>query len=338
MKTQNNTNNRILSYHEAIHEAFVIAMDSNPNMIMFGEGINDSDGMFGTTAGLSEKYGLDRVFDVPLSETGIAGIAVGAALAGSPTIYCHNRPDFLFLTMDQIINHAAKYRYMSGGQCSVPLVIWAATGQGWGAAAQHSQELHGLFMQITGLKIISPTTPYDVKGMLLSAVRDNNPIMFLDHRKLYAEQGYVPEGDYNVPIGKAQIVLEGTNLSIVAVSSMVPEAKRACMQLKEEKSIDAELIDIRSIRPLDMNTIIDSVKKTGKLLVVDNAPPVGGLAAEIAAEISTKAFEYLKAPIKRLSYPDVPVPASYALEDLYFINSTLIIDSILSMVTNNTNI
>lgn len=318
---------RILSYKDAIKEALDLAMDCNPDMIMFGEGINDKEGMFGTTTGLSDKYGTDRVFDVPLSETGMAGVAVGAALAGIHTIYCHNRPDFLYLTMDQIINHAAKYRYMSGGHCSVPLIIWAPTGQGWGSAAQHSQELHGIFMQIPGLKVISPTTPYDVKGMLLAAIQDNNPVIFLDHRKLYSEKGVVPEGIYEVQIGTSCVRITGKDITIVAISSMVPISQMACEEMLAS-GISAELIDIRSIRPLDVDTIIASVRKTGRALVVDNAGPIGGLGAEIAAQISEKAFGILHAPVKRLSYPDVPVPATYSLEDEYYITSIKITSEI----------
>ncbi len=325
---------RIITYKDAIKEALEIAMHDNPNMIMFGEGINDKEGMFGTTSGLCDKFGFDRVFDVPLSETGMTGIAVGTALAGIHTIYCHNRPDFLFLAMDQIINHAAKYRYMSGGQCDVPLIIWAPTGQGWGSAAQHSQELHGLFMQIPGLKIISPSTPYDVKGMLLAAVHDNNPVLFLDHRKLYTYTGHVPPDRYEVPLGSAHLRNVGNDLTIVAVSSMVPEAEKACEELLNNRRISVDLIDIRSIKPLDTETIVQSARKTGRVLVIDNSNLFGGLSAEIAAEVSMRAFGMLKSPVKRLAYPDVPVPASYALENAYYINKDKIITATVEMMGN----
>ncbi len=323
---------RIITYKEAIKEALDLSMDSNPNMIIFGEGVNDKEGMFGTTSGLCEKYGIERVFDVPLSETGMAGIAVGTALAGIHTIYCHNRPDFLYLTMDQIVNHAAKYRYMSGGQCSVPLIIWAPTGQGWGAAAQHSQELHGLFMQIPGLIVISPTTPYDVKGMLLAAVRGTDPVVFLDHRRLYSEKGHVPRELYEIPLGKACVRTRGNDLTIIAVSSMVPLALKAIQKVLKSYEFSVELIDVRSIKPLDTDTIVESARKTGKVLVIDNATPTGGLAAEIIAIISEKAFSSLILPIKRLTYPDVPVPASYLLESDYYIDENKIMLSILDLL------
>lgn len=318
---------RILSYGDAIKEALDISLKSHPEVIIFGEGVNDLNGMFGTTVGLADKYGYERVLDVPLSETGMAGIGVGAALGGLHPIFCHNRPDFLFLSMDQIVNHAAKYRYMSGGQCKVPYIIWACTGQGWGSAAQHSQELHGMFMQIPGLKIISPTTPYDAKGMLLSAVEDNNTILFLDHRRLYSQSGNVPEGEYRIPVGKARIARLGTDITIVAVSSMVPEAEKACNEL-EKQGISVELVDIRTVMPLDYETILESVRKTKRVVVVDNASPRGGLASELSAFISERAFGELDKPVYRLTYPDVPVPAAYTLEEKYFISSKDIVLSV----------
>lgn len=320
---------RLLSYGEAIRETLGLIMEEHPEVIIFGEGVNDLNGMFGSTVGLHQKFGNERVFDVPLSETAITGVGVGAALGGLHPIYCHNRPDFLFLAMDQIVNHAAKYRYMSGGQCSVPYIVWATTGQGWGSAAQHSQELHGLFMQVPGLKIISPTTPYDVKGMLISAIADSNPVLFLDHRRLYELSGEVPEDMYSIPFGKADVKVLGKDLSIIAVSSMVPESIKAANWLMD-KGISVEVVDIRSIRPLDMDTIVKSVEKTGRALVIDNSTPIGGLGAEISASIAELLFDKLKQPVKRLSYPDTPVPAAYVLEDEYFISWRKIADTVLS--------
>lgn len=322
---------RVLTYGEAIKEALDIAMNIYPEVILFGEGVNDSNGMFGATVGLLEKYGKERVFDVPLSETGMTGVGVGAALAGLHPIYCHNRPDFLFLAMDQIVNHAAKYRYMSGGQCNVPYIIWACTGQGWGSAAQHSQELHGLFMQVPGLKVISPTTPYDAKGMLLSAVKDNNTVLFLDHRRLYSQSGIVPSEKYEVPIGKARVVREGKSVTIIAVSSMVPEAEKASNELFNI-GIDAEIIDIRTVKPMDYETICASVRRTKRAVVVDNASPCGGLAAEISAMVSERLFGILEKPVVRLAYPDVPVPAAFTLEESYYISEKKIVDSVLHVV------
>ena len=308
---------RQIRYTDAVKEALDIALDIDKRVIVMGQGINDPGGMFGATKALFKKYGEERVFETPLAEAGLTGIAVGAAAAGLRPFYCHNRPDFLMLAMDQIVNHASKLNYMSGGQCNVPLVIWATTGMGWGSAAQHSQALHGLFMHVPGLKIIMPTTPYDVKGLILSAIEDNNPVLIFEHRKLFNQVGYVPEEPYKIPIGKGVIRREGKDITIVAISEMVVHALKAAKSVCEQ-NISVEVIDLRTIKPFDEQLIVSSVAKTGRLIVADTGWKTGGAAAEIAALINEKAFRFLKTPILRVACEDVPTPASYVLEKAYY--------------------
>ena len=281
------------------------------------QGINDKNGMFGITDGLSNLFGTDRVFDTPLAETGLTGVAVGAAMAGQHPIYFHNRPDFLFLAMDQLINHASKYHYMSGGQYSVPLILWAVTGQGWGSAAQHSQTIHGLLMHVPGLKIVMPTTPYDVKGLLRSALEENNPVLFLDHRLVHNQTEEVPNDAYKVPIGKGIIRRYGEDITIIGISSMVKQALKAS-ELLAENGISAEVIDLRSIKPYDQEIIKKSVMKTGRLLIADNGWECCGAATEIAAKVYHDLFEFLKTPIQIVALSDLPTPAAYNLEDIYY--------------------
>lgn len=310
-------NARKINYVDAVREALDISLGIDPRVFVMGQGINDPGGMFGATTGLYQKYGEQRVFETPLSEAGLMGVTIGAAAAGLRPFYCHNRPDFLMLAMDQIVNHATKMNYMSGGQCNIPMVIWATTGMGWGSAAQHSQALHGLFMHVPGLKIIMPTTPYDVKGLILSAIEDNNPVLIFEHRKLFNQKGYVPEGGYKVPIGKGVVRREGTDATIVAISEMVLESLNASKDL-EAKGISVEVIDLRTIKPYDEEIILNSVKKTGRLIIADTGWKTGGVSAEIAANIGEKAFGILKKPIARIASEDVPTPASFVLEEAFY--------------------
>lgn len=308
---------RKLSYADAIKEALSQAMELDQHVFLMGQGINDKVGMFGGTTDLYKKFGENRVFDTPLAETGLTGVAVGAAISGLRPVYCHNRPDFLMLSMDQIVNHATKYNYMSGGECPVPLVIWAVTGQGWGSAAQHSQALHGLFMHIPGLKIVMPTTPYDAKGLMLQAIADNNPILFLDHRSVYNQHGNVPKKMYKIPFGKGVIRRAGNDITILGISAMLIETLKAAEEL-EKANISVEVIDLRTIKPYDIDIILDSVKKTRHLIIADTGWKTGGVAAEIATVVYEKAFKDLKAPIERITLPDLPTPAAYTLENAYY--------------------
>lgn len=313
-----------MTYTEAVRNALAQALRLDEKVFVMGQGINDEVGMFGATTGLYKEFGEDRVFDTPLAETGVTGVAVGAAMGGMRPVYCHNRPDFLMLAMDQLVNHASKYNYMSGGICPIPLVIWAVTGQGWGSAAQHSQALHGMFMHVPGIKIIMPTTPYDVKGLLLQAIADNNPVLFLDHRRIHNQVGSVPEEMYTIPFGKGVVRKQGKDITILGISSMALEALRAEEALRS-KGIDAEILDLRTIKPLDIEMIITSVKKTGRLLIADTRWKTGGISAEISTLVYERLYRELKAPVARVSLPDVPTPAAYTLEEAYYNNAADIV-------------
>ncbi|MBM3301099.1 MAG: alpha-ketoacid dehydrogenase subunit beta, partial [Deltaproteobacteria bacterium] len=276
---------RTLTYAEAIHEAIEQEMARDPSVIVMGLGVDDPKGIYGTTLGLVKKFGPERVFDTPLSEDAMTGVAIGMSLAGLRPIHVHQRMDFLLLAMNQLINIAAKSRYMYGGTVSVPIVVRSIIGRSWGQGAQHSQALHAFFMHVPGLKVVAPTTPYDAKGCLIQSIRDDNPVMFIEHRMLHKYQkGYVPEERYTVPFGRAWVLAEGDDITLVGISHMVVECLRAQRYL-EEVRISAEVIDPISLSPLDMDTIAESVRKTGKLLVVDNAWTTCGASAEIFARV-----------------------------------------------------
>ena len=308
---------RGLTYRDAILEATSQAMEDDPDVFVMGQGVDDVGAVFGTTKGLMEKFGPIRVMDTPLAENGITGIATGAAIAGMRPILVHMRVDFLPLSMDQLINHASKWHYMFGGAASVPLTIRAITGRGWGSAAQHSQALHALLAHIPGLKVVMPASPYDAKGLLLAAIYDNNPVLFLEHRWLYEHIGHVPEERYIVPIGKGIIRKEGRDITIAAVSHMVSETLAASAMLAE-KGIDAEVVDLRSLKPLDAGLVIESVKKTGRLVIADTGWKEYGIGAEVAARVFEHGFSFLKAPVERIALPDAPAPASSTLEAAYY--------------------
>ena len=311
------TGARIISHADAVREALDLALAQDERVYVMGQGVDDPGGMFGATLDLHKKYGSSRVFDTPLSENALTGIAVGSALAGMRPFYCHNRPDFLLLAMDQIVNHAAKWRYMFGGQSKVPLVLWAVTGRGWGSAAQHSQALQGIFMHIPGLKLVMPGTPYNAKGLVIAGIADDNPVIILEHRWLLNRKGYVPEELYAVPLGKGVIRRKGKDITIAAISYMVVEALKAAAEL-EKKGIDAEVIDLRTLKPFDEELLLCSVKKTGRLIIADTGWQTGGVSAEIAAFAAEKCFDWLKRPVRRVACPDVPTPASYVLEEAFY--------------------
>ena len=308
---------RKLSYVAAIREALELALTHDKRVFIMGQGVDDPVGMFGITKDLHKKYGSDRVFDTPLSENALTGVAIGAALSGMRPVYMHNRPDFLLLAMDQIVNHAAKWRYMFGGRISVPIVIWATVGRGWGGGAQHTQTLQGLFIHVPGLRLVMPTTPYDAKGLLITSIADNNPVIILEHRWLLRQSGYVPEGLYNIPFGRGVIRRKGKDVTIVAISYMVVEALLAAEELQQQ-GIEAEVIDPRTLKPLDEEIILSSVKKTGRLLVADTGWKTGGAATEIAALVAEKSPQYLKKPVRVVASPDVPTPAGYTLEAKFY--------------------
>ena len=307
---ESSENVRRLSYSEAIREALDQALGMDQRVFIMGQGVDDPSGMFGTTLNLHKKYGSQRVFDTPLAENALTGITTGAAMGGMRPVYFHNRPDFLFLAMDQLVNHASKWFYMFGGAVNVPIVLWACIGRGWGSAAQHSQALQGLFMHIPGLKLIMPSTCYDSKGLMLAAIADNNPVLIIEHRLNFRNKGCVPEEPYRVPIGKGIIRKKGKDITFVAISHMVTEAYSAAEELSRE-GIEAEIIDLRTLRPLDEEIILNSVSKTGRLLIADCGWKTGGITAEISAMVAEKGFELLKAPIRRVACPDVPTPSGF---------------------------
>lgn len=318
---------RGLTYAEALLEATDVAMASDPDVFVLGEGVDDAGGVFGSTLGLIDSYGPERVMDTALAENGITGIAIGAAVAGMRPLLVHMRVDFLPLSLDQIMNHAAKWHYMFGGRVNVPITIRAIIGRGWGSGAQHSQSLQSLFTQIPGLKVVMPATPYDAKGLLLSSLYDNNPVIFIEHRWLYGHVGHVPEGDFRIPLSEALVRREGADVTIVATSLMVFEAIKAAEALAGD-GIDAEVVDLRTLKPMDTPAILKSVAKTGRLVIADTGGKDGGIGAEISARVAEEGFGSLKAPIARVGLPDVPTPASHVLEEAFYRGRADIIEAV----------
>jgi pyruvate/2-oxoglutarate/acetoin dehydrogenase E1 component len=308
---------RKVSYAQAINEALSQMMSEDERVFLIGQGVTSPWYVGSTTVGLIEQFGPERVIDTPVSENGVTGVAVGAALSGMRPILVHPRMDFMYYALDQIANHAANWHYMFGGQLSVPLTIWGIINRGGEQAAQHSQALQAIFTHIPGLKVVMPSTPYDTKGLLIASIRDDNPVVYIDDRWLYNDIGEVPEEIYSVPLGKGIIRKEGKDVTIVATSYMVSEAIRAAESLEGE-GIDAEVVDLRSLKPLDEDLLLQSVKKNGRLVVADGGWRTCGVGAEIAALVSDKLFGHLKAPVSRVSLPDAPAPASSALEEVYY--------------------
>ncbi|WP_295812539.1 alpha-ketoacid dehydrogenase subunit beta [uncultured Nitratireductor sp.] len=314
MDAQVETATRELSYAQAIQEAMAIAMERDERVFLMGEDIGVYGGAFQVTGDLVERFGPERVMDTPISELGGAGVAVGAAVTGMRPIFEFQFSDFATLAMEQIVNQAAKMRYMLGGAVSVPGVMRFPAGSGTGAAAQHSQSLEAWLGHVPGLKVIQPATPHDAKGMLLAAIEDPDPVMIYEHKILYKMKGEVPEGYYTVPIGKAEVRREGADLTIVATSIMVHKALDAAKQLAEE-GIDVEVIDLRTVRPMDRQTIIESVCKTSRLMCVYEGVKTLGVGAEISAMIAeSEAFDYLDAPVVRLGGAETPIPYNPELE------------------------
>lgn len=318
---------RQITFGDAIAEATVMAMDRDPAVFVMGVGVDDPSGIFGSTKAAHDKFGDARVFDTPISENTLTGMCVGAALTGMRPVMVHARDDFLLLTLDQLANHAAKWSYMSGGRLRVPMVVRAIIGRGWGQAAQHSQSLQAVLAHFPGLEVIMPATPADAKGMLLSAMTGSSPVICIEHRWSYGIKGEVPENFYTVPIGKARIAREGTDVTIVATSQMVNEAMSAADKLGAEK-IHAEVIDLRTIRPWDAPTVCASVEKTGRLVVCDTGWSRFGVAAEISATVGERTFGRLKAPIARVALPDAPTPCAPTLEAAYYPGAPAIIAAV----------
>jgi acetoin:2,6-dichlorophenolindophenol oxidoreductase subunit beta len=317
---------KVISAAAAIRDALEIALQRWPESYLIGEGVADPGGIFGTTKGLAEKFGADRVVEMPVAENGLTGIAVGSALLGRRPIMTHQRVDFALLALEQIFNTAAKSHYVTNGHHRVPLTIRMVIGRGWGQGPQHSQSLETLFSYVPGLKVVMPTTPAVTKGMLLAAIEDENPVIFLEHRWLHYVTGAVQDGFYTLALEGPQVVRPGRDLTIVASSYMLLEAVRAAEALAEA-GCEAEVIDLAVLRPLNVGPIIESVRKTGRLVVCDVGWRTLGPGAEIVARVAEEAFEALRRPPVRIGLPDSPTPSSVALAASYYPGSVQIIDA-----------
>ena len=321
----NNQKAREITFGQAIREALAEEMRRNPKVFIMGEDVAEAGTPFKVLAGLVDEFGPSRVIDTPISEAGITGLGVGAAMTGMHPVIDIMFGDFIGLAMDQIVNQAAKVHYMSGGKLKVPLVVRTTLGATRRSGAQHSQSLHAWVSHIPGLKVALPSTPYDAKGLLKTAIRDDNPVIFFEDKMMYQLKGLVPEGDYTIPFGVADIKRSGSDISIIATSSMVQVALEAA-ELLGKSGISAEVIDPRTTFPLDKQTLIESAKKTSRAIVIDEGYERYGVTAEIASVISEGAFYYLDAPVKRMGAMDVPIPFSPVLEDLTVPTATSVVE------------
>ncbi|SDH72344.1 pyruvate dehydrogenase E1 component beta subunit [Paraburkholderia steynii] len=316
---------------QAINEAMHVAMEQDPSMICYGLGVDDPKTIFGTTAELQQRFGAGRVFDMPTSENAMTGVAVGAALGGLRPVMCHQRLDFFLLAMDQLVNNAAKWRYTFGERHRVPLTLRLILGRGWGQGPTHSQNLQAWFAHVPGLKVVMPATAADAKGLLLSSIFDDDPVVFLEHRWVHPATGDVEPGDVRVPIGKARRVHEGDAVTIVAMSYLVAEAQHACRALATA-GIHCDLIDLRTIKPLDMATIESSLRKTGRLLVLDTGAATGSVAGEIIARLTMTHWSHFRCPPARLTAPDCPEPTSYGLTKEFYTEAADIVTAVARMM------
>jgi pyruvate dehydrogenase E1 component beta subunit len=328
------SSNRRLQYSLAINEALHQTMAVDDSVFLIGQGVKSPWYVGNTAQGLLEAFGDQRVIDTPVSENAVTGAAAGAAIAGMRPIVVHPRMDFMFYAMDPIINEAANWYYMNGGKASVPVVIWGIINRRGEQAAQHSQALHATFAHIPGLKVVMPSNAYDAKGLMIAAIRDPNPVIFVDDRMLYGVEDTVPEEIYEVPLGKGAIRKTGSDVTLVANSFMVQEASKAIEKLDQEM-IEVELIDLRTVKPLDQELIFDSVKKTGKLVIADGGWKTCGLAAEITALVCETIFDYLKAPIRRVTLQDCPAPASATLEQAYYPTAETIAQAVRELIKSS---
>lgn len=328
------SNTRKLTYSLAINEALLQTMENDKSVFLIGQGVKSPWYVGNTAGGLLKRFGHSRVIDTPVSENAMTGAAVGAAIAGMRAIVVHPRMDFMLYAFDPIINEAANWFYMNGGRRSVPVVIWAIINRKGEQAAQHSQALQAMFMHVPGLKIVIPSTPYDAKGLMISSVRDNNPVIFIDDRCLYNIKGDVPKIPYEVPIGEGVVVRKGRDITIAATSYMVHESLKASDKLKKT-GVYPEVLDLRSIKPLDVNLIYKSVRKTGRLVIADGGWKTCGVAAEISALVNENLFGALRAPVARVTLPDIPAPASLSLENAYYPDEIRIVETVNNLMKNN---
>ena len=322
---------RILTYGEALREAVEQEMERDPTVFVIGLDITDHKAILGSTQGLAQRFGRDRVMESPLSEDAVTGIVAGAAMAGLRPIHVHIRMDFLMLCMNQLINMAAKAHYMFGGQVKVPMVIRSMIGRSWGQGAQHSQALHALFMHVPGLKVVAPSNAHDAKGCMIAAIRDNNPVIFIEHRMLYNTDAFVPDQPFTVEFGQARTVRAGDDITIVGISNMVVECLRA-QELVAEIGISAEVIDPISLVPLDMETIIESTRRTGRLLVVDNAWTRAGASSEIVAFVVERLGNRQHVQVSRMGFAPTPCPTTSALEKGFYPSPATVASTVHRMV------
>ena len=321
---------RILSYPEAINEALIQVMEKYPNSIVMGEGVDDPKRILGTTKGL-EKFSKERFFDTPLAEEAMTGVAIGMAMAGNYVVHNHIRQDFLLLAMNQLVNMAAKMRYMYGGRVNIPLTVRACIGKSWGQGPQHSQSLYPLFMNVPGIKIVAPTNPYDAKGLLIKAFLEKDPVLFIEHRHLYYQKGNVPEEFYEVPFGKARFLKKSQlpKITLVGVSQMAIECLRAA-RLLEDYNIDCDVIDVRSLNPLDISSIIKSVYFSRKLVFVDCAWKTCGLGAEVISQIK-ESFD-MPFIARRMGFAETVCPTSKVLENEFYPNAEKIAEKAFNLL------
>lgn len=323
---------RALKYSEALSEGIVRAMERDPSIYMTGIAVDYPSGIFGSTVEATRRFGPQRVFDSPAMENALTGIAIGAAAVGKRPIIVHPRNDFMFLAFDMMINLAAKWKYMYGGNAGeVPILVRAVIGKGWGQGASHSQSLQSVLAHFPGLTVLMPAFPRDAKGLMLAALRHHSPVIMLEHRSLYDTVGEVPDSDEPTPIGRAAVVREGKDVTIVATSFMAYEALHAAEQLAAA-GVDAEVVDARSIRPLDERTILESLRKTGRLIVADTSWELCGFSSEVAALAAEKGFAHLKAPVRRIAMANCPAPVSQPLEKAFYPSATTIARAALAML------
>jgi len=315
---------RMITYCEALNEAICQEMERDSSIFVYGVGVPDHKKIFGSTANILEKFGPERCFDTPIAEDSMTGLGIGAAINGLRPIHIHIRVDFLLLAMNQIANLMSSLCFGSGGKISVPLVVRVVVGRGWGQGYQHSKSMHSTFAHIPGIKVVCPTTPADAKGLMITAIRDNNPVLVFEHRWLYWQKGEVPKEEFEIPIGTGNILRKGKDLTIVATSWMNVEAQHAA-KILSKNGVEAEIIDPRSVVPLDEKIIIDSVSKTGRCIIADNDWVFCGFGSEIAAMVAEKCFNSLKSPVKRIGFAHTPCPTVRHLENEFYPNAKTIV-------------
>lgn len=318
---------RTVTFRQALAEAMSEEMRRDESVYLLGEEVAEYNGAYKASKGMLDEFGAKRVIDTPIAESGFTGIAVGSAMNGNRPIVEFMSMNFSLVAMDQIISNAAKMRHMSGSQFNIPIVFRGPSGSAGQLAATHSQSFENWFANIPGLKVVVPSNPYDAKGLLKAAIRDNDPVVFMESEQMYGDKGEIPDGEYIVPLGVAETKREGTDVTIVSFGKIIKEAYKAADILKEE-GISAEIIDLKTVRPMDYDSILKSVKKTNRLVVLEEAWPFASVASEIAYKVQSEAFDYLDAPVQRINTPDTPSPFSKKLFDLWYPNADKVVEAV----------